>query len=89
MTTIIIVIWVFWIGVIGIMAFWRRSWIPLLVFPFILSGVALLLYHWSPGISLWSTVVFHGLLLTTIVCVSIFGRKEGDDPIFRRPPPVD
>jgi hypothetical protein len=82
----IMIIWGFWLSVIGMMVFWRRSWVPLLVIPFILTAVTFLLHSWSPTIAFWCVVISHGSFLTTMISVVISGRKEGDDPLFKRPP---
>jgi len=86
MIAAVMVVWGFWLFVILLMAFWRRSWVPLIAIPVIITGVVWLLYQWVPTFTFWIVISFHGFLFILIVGVAVFGRKEGDDPLFKRPP---
>jgi len=77
--------WIFWLLVLGMMAFWRRSWVNLLAFPVVVSLVLWLLSRWSESASIWVSAVLHGGLFVLLVGVAIFGRRPGDDPFFQRP----
>ncbi len=76
----------FWFLLIALMVFWRRSWVTLLFFPLIITGALWGVGLWSEKAAVIIAVVLHGVLLLMLIGVGVMGRKEGDDPFFKRPP---
>jgi hypothetical protein len=80
----IILTWIFWSLLIGLMAFWRRSFLPLFLFPILFSIIFVVLSLWSDTIAFYASAIIHGGLFFALVLISICGKKEGDDPFFSR-----
>ena len=79
-----IICWATWGVVISLMAYWRRSWLELLAFPLVLSGIIWLLAKWWPPLGLWFSVLVHALLVMAIVYAAVCQRKAGDDSLLSR-----
>jgi hypothetical protein len=84
MSTAISICLIFWAVVISLMAYWRRSWVNLLVFPLLLSCLILGLDLWSPSVAFWFSAGLHGGISTFLIYVAVFRRKSHDDPFQKR-----
>ena len=82
----LVIVWMFWLALIGLMVFWRRSWVPLFMFPFVVSGLLCLVGAWSAALAFWLSAAVHGMALVLLVSVALLGKHSGDDPLFSRPP---
>ncbi|MCB1227011.1 MAG: hypothetical protein KDK99_14435 [Verrucomicrobiales bacterium] len=79
-----IICWVTWAAIIALMAYWRRSWFGLMVFPLVLSGIIGGLAWWRPQYALWFSIAVHGLLVAVICFTAIFREKSGDEALLNR-----
>ncbi len=82
----LIIVWLFWGVIIFMLAYWRRSWMPVPAIPIALSLIVWLVSLWSEAVACWGSVLFHLYLTISLVIACIKGRKLGDDPLFSRPP---
>lgn len=80
------IIWLFWLGVILLMASWRRSWLPLFAFPVVISLLIGLVALTSELAAFLLALALHLSFFLVLVYVAIAKREQGDDPLFKRPP---
>ena len=78
-------VWLFWLGMIGLLVFWKRSWLPVLALP--LGGsaaIAIAAQFVSPVIVFATAVSIHLLFLVLWGVVAYRDRRPNDDAAFKR-----
>ena len=80
-----LVTWLFWGIIIGLLITWRRSWIPILAFPVVLSTLWWIVAQWSASLAKIASILFHSALLLIFLFVLVIGRRAGDTYVWRRP----
>jgi hypothetical protein len=58
-----LITWIFWLALLGLLAFWRTAWYPLLIIPIIITAI-----QWGSGLfsssfSLWFSVILHSIFV--------------------------
>ena|SRR5437868_1979718 len=61
----LIIIWLIRAPALGLLAYWRTAWYPLIVFPVILSLAIWFVNKKSESDAIWLPVIIHALLLIT------------------------
>ncbi|TYQ13253.1 UNVERIFIED_CONTAM: hypothetical protein Cloal_4319 [Acetivibrio alkalicellulosi] len=78
----IIVTWGFWLLGIGVLIYWKRSWVNLIIIPIILTIIIYLLSVCSDKLSMWFSIITH-LFLILMITIGMFKDKGIND--WKRP----
>jgi len=82
MIVALLITWAFWGALIGLLAYWKRSWVPVLVFPLLLTGLICVISIFSSSVATWFAVGSHALF---ILILGIGRLKDKGPNEWKRP----
>jgi hypothetical protein len=59
-----LITWGFWLLLIGLLAYWRTAWYPLLIVPILITAIQWGLGLFSGSFSIWFSVILHSLFVS-------------------------
>lgn len=78
----LLITWIFWIIMIGLSVYWKRSWANIIAIPVIISIIILIINLLSTTLSFWVPLILHIVIVLSLI-VSIAKFKDKND--WKRP----